>query len=100
MPAPNRDKDSGGGSHHDNCIIRGAAFRSYVRDQHFGIHVPHGLVNATARRGLPRRAGIAGGYSMINMLIGAVIGVGGFIALEWWLVGRKPSGNRGTHGIR
>ena len=27
-------------------------------------------------------------------------GVGGFIALEWWLVGRKPSGNRGTHGIR
>jgi hypothetical protein len=37
---------------------------------------------------------------MINMLIGAVLGVGGFIALEWWLVGRKPSGNRGTHGIR
>lgn len=47
-----------------------------------------------------REPGIAGGYSMIDMLIGAVLGVGGFIALEWWLVGRKPSGNRGTHGIR
>jgi hypothetical protein len=37
---------------------------------------------------------------MIDMLIGAVLGVGVFIALEWWLVDRKPSSTRGTHGIR
>ncbi len=37
---------------------------------------------------------------MIDMLIGAVAGIGAFIALEWWLVGRKPSDSRGTHGIR
>jgi hypothetical protein len=37
---------------------------------------------------------------MIEMLIGAVLGACGFIALEWWLVGRKPFGTRGTHGIR
>lgn len=37
---------------------------------------------------------------MIDMLIGAVAGVVVFIVLEWWLVGRKPSGTRGTHGIR
>ncbi len=37
---------------------------------------------------------------MIEMLIGAVVGVGVFIGLEWWLVGRKPSRTRGSHGIR
>jgi hypothetical protein len=37
---------------------------------------------------------------MIDMLIGAVVGVGLFIVLEWWLVGRKPSGTRGSHGVR
>jgi hypothetical protein len=36
---------------------------------------------------------------MIDMLIGAVAGVVVFIALEWWLVGRKRSGHRGTHGL-
>jgi hypothetical protein len=37
---------------------------------------------------------------MIEMLIGAILGVGTFIALEWWLVGRRPSSTRGTHGLR
>ena len=37
---------------------------------------------------------------MIEMLIGAILGVSTFIALEWWLVGRKPSATRGTHGLR
>lgn len=37
---------------------------------------------------------------MIEMLIGAVLGVCTFIALEWWLVGRSPSDTRRTHGLR
>jgi hypothetical protein len=37
---------------------------------------------------------------MIDMLIGAVAGVVVFIALEWWLVGRKPSGTRETQGLQ
>jgi len=37
---------------------------------------------------------------MIEMVIGAVLGVCGFIGLEWWLVGRKPLDTRGTNGIR
>jgi hypothetical protein len=37
---------------------------------------------------------------MIEMLIGAILGVITFIALEWWLVGRRPFGTRSTHGLR
>jgi hypothetical protein len=87
----------GSQSWHFDFALTGALFhhlRIDIRNR-----APAAAVGSRPHDGARQRPSI-GGRAMIDMLIGAVAGVGIFIALEWWLVGRKPSRSRGSHGIR